>query len=181
MSEVVVNASPSSSPSALLDRTIPLARLLGLVDASERAAADRPAVSLGISANVTVDLLGVYLRREALLLGLRLNVHKGEYDDVIGDMTRFAAANVSRILILPFFDNLLPGFEAQSDLLPDKALDAKFGELEDRYRTAMGIARGVGSIQIVTAFRMGKSHRADGGDRFIFFTVNTKIDKKIVI
>lgn len=79
--------------------------------------ADHPGrtLKLGIAANVTVDLLANYLRRHAYLAGVRLEVIKGSYDDLLNDVAQFVGLGVDHLLVVPFFDNISPSWESQLD------------------------------------------------------------------
>lgn len=72
-------------------------------------------LKLGIAANVTVDPLPNYLRRHAYLAGVRLEVYKGSYDDILNDVAQFVDLGVEHLLVIPFFDNLRPSWESQLD------------------------------------------------------------------
>ena len=94
--------------------------------------ADHPGrtLKLGIAANITVDLLANYLRRHAYLAGVRLDVIKGSYDDLLNDVAQFVSLGVDHLLIVPFFDNLSPSWESQLDSLDaDVRQEAMLGSL----------------------------------------------------
>jgi FkbH-like protein len=90
--------------------------------------------SIGISSNVTVSILEIFLRKHALINGVRLTVHQGNYDDHLRDMETFAAKGVEHVVFLPFFDNILPSFEAQLGSLTSEQIEAKAADLKERYR-----------------------------------------------
>ena len=110
---------------------------------------------VGLSSNVQVDRLALYLRRHALLAGVRLDVSVGGYDTLVDDMRAFAEAGVDLALVLPFFDNLLPAFEAQlaAGLAADVVAD-KRDELAARYRLGLEAARSIPTVLV------GDFHRA---------------------
>ena len=149
---------------SLADRALPLAKLVKTVAGAERALAEAPEVAIGLSSNVTVDLIGLFLRREAALAGVRARVVAGNYDDPIGDMERFAAEGVERVVMLPFFDNVLPAFEAQVGTLPAEAVDTKRDELRARYALALGRAGAFKSVQIGLFHRFGVAATPDSED-----------------
>jgi len=144
----------------LADRAAPLPKLVRAVSAGEQELAGAPEVAIGLSANVTVDLLGLFLRREALLAGQRARIVPGSYDDPVGDMERFAADGVERVLLLPFFDNLLPSFETRIGLLGEEAVVAKLDEVRARLTLALDAASGFRSVWLGLAHRFGAAPAA---------------------
>ncbi|MCJ2042694.1 HAD-IIIC family phosphatase [Methylobacterium sp. J-059] len=111
-------------------------------------------VTLGLSSNVQVDRLALYLRRHALLAGVRLQVQTGLYDSVAQDVATFVQAGVDVLLVLPFFDNLMPAFEAQIAAgLDDSIIAAKDEELAERYRLALAAAHPIPTVLV------GQFHR----------------------
>lgn len=122
-------------------------------------------VSIGLSSSVTIDLLGVYLRKHGLLSGVRIEIVQGNYDDPIGDIELFLRAGVEHMVLLPFFDNLLPSFEAQLETLSSDAIDAKEAELRGRYRIAFEKARSMNTVYLGTFLRIGSPADAGGTDR----------------
>ena len=119
------------------------------------------AVKIGVSSSATVDLLNVYLRKHGLLNGARIELVAGNYDDPIGDIDLFTQAGAEQMVLLPFFDNLLPSFEAQLESLDPSIIDAKEAELRQRYRMAFDKARAMHAIYLGGFHRMGAA--ADGG------------------
>ena len=86
----------------LENRSAPLAQVVKVVSAAERELANAADGVIGVSSSVTIDLLGLFLRREGALSGLRARIVQGGYDDPIGDMERFAAEGVERVVIAEF-------------------------------------------------------------------------------
>ena len=111
---------------------------------------------IGLSSNVTIEMLGIYLRRYATLTSTKLSVVQGNYDDQIGDMEIFANEKVDYAIILPFFDNLLPAFEAQIATLQSDVIAAKEAELRNRYRLAFEKGKSIGAILLCSFHRLGK-------------------------
>jgi FkbH-like protein len=132
---------------------------------SELEKEDHPRkVRIGVSSSVTVDLLNIYLRKHGLLNGTSIELVSGNYDDPIGDIDLFEQAGVEQIVLLPFFDNLLPSFEAQLENLDTTIIDAKEVELRTRYRMVFDKARAMPTIYLGTLHRMGSSTDASGED-----------------
>jgi FkbH-like protein len=148
----------------LSDRSAPLAQVLKEVCSAELTLPSEPASKIGISASVTVDLLGLFLRREAALAGIRVEIVRGEFDDPIGDMERFEEAGVDRVVLLPFFDSILPAFEARIRAVDDALVTAKLEELRARYRLALDRAPSFTGVQLALFHRFGSSAAADGAD-----------------
>lgn len=121
-------------------------------------------VRVGISSSVTVDLLNIYLRKYGLLNGVSIEIVSGNYDDPIGDIGLFEQAGVEQIVLLPFFDNFMPSFEAQLENLDTTIIDAKEVELRQRYRMVFDKARAMPTIYLGTLHRMGGSADASGQD-----------------
>lgn len=116
-------------------------------------------LSIGLSSSATIELLGLYLRKHGLLFGTHIDIHQGNYDDPISDVDLFLRAGVEHMVLLPFFDNLLPSFEAQLESLAPDALAAKELEMRGRYRIAFEKAKSLNTIFLGSFHRMG--HAAD--------------------
>jgi FkbH-like protein len=160
-----MSQSAPSDPMAVLSGPAPtLRQTMEAVEALERS--DRPwrEAAIGLSANVTIELLGVFLRKHALLHGVRLKVAQGNFDDPEGDLDRFRAAGIDQMLLLPFFDNLLPSFEAQAAHLPVALLEAKASEFRSRYRLLFQRASAMKTLFLGTLHRRSASVEP-GGDR----------------
>jgi FkbH-like protein len=140
-----------------------LSQLMGAVAALEK---DGPAKRerIGLSSSATIELLGLYLRKHALLAGVRLEVTLGNYDDPIGDVERFLQAGVDQMLLLPLFDNLMPSFEAQLGALAPAAIDAKEAEMRARYRLAFDKAAAMRNVFLGTFHRLGGPADPGGAD-----------------
>ncbi len=111
--------------------------------------------TIGLSSNVQVDRLAIYLRRHALLAGVRLKVVVGGYDTLVPDFTTFAQSGVDYILSIPFFDNLLPAFEARLGAGMDAVnVDQVCNDLAGQYQIAMAGCQNVPQILV------GGMHRA---------------------
>lgn len=149
---------------ALSNRSTPLAQVLKTVSAAEASLAEAGAVKIGVSSSVTVDLLGLYLRREAALAGVRADILAGGYDDPIGDMERFAREGTDRAVILPFFDNILPAFEAQVARDDPDLVDSKEAELRGRYRLAFERGKDLAAVYVGLFHRLGDSASPGGAD-----------------
>ncbi|MBT9459531.1 MAG: HAD-IIIC family phosphatase [Burkholderiaceae bacterium] len=128
-----------------------MVEVLGALKALDQSAATFRTLKVGIAANVTVDLLANYLRRHAYLAGVRLEVAKGNYDDLVGDVQAHAQAGVDLLLILPFFDNLQPAWETQLETLDAATRQAAQADYLSRLRLALQSAAGVGQVLLLGA------------------------------
>ncbi len=147
----------------LADPGASLAQVMAAVTAAEARSDPIATAHIGVSAGASVDMLGLYLRRHALLAGVRLSVSQGNFDDPLGDLARFAEARCDHLLLAPFLDALEPAFEARAAMLSDAELEAREADLRARWRLVL---RGAGGFR--TVFLCGL-HRISapvaGGDR----------------
>jgi FkbH-like protein len=123
-----------------------LTRTISAVNALEKLAGPQRRVSIGISSNVSVDLLSVFLRKHALLCGAAADVLMGNHDDPLTDVEQFVQAGVEEMVFLPFFDNLLPAFERQLELLEPVDVVAKEADLRARFRLVFEKARSMRQV-----------------------------------
>ena len=121
-------------------------------------------LSIGLSSSATIELLGLYLRKHGLLSGTHITIHHGNYDDPIGDVDLFLSAGVEHMVLLPFFDTLLPSFEAQLECLAPDLLEAKEMEVRNRYRVAFENATSFKTIFLGSFHRSGHAADLSGAD-----------------
>ena len=121
-------------------------------------------LSVGISSSATVELLGIYLRRHGLLHGTRIEIVQGNFDDPIGDVEMFQTTGVKQMVLVPFFDSLLPSFESQLTSLPNEVLDAKEVEIRQRYRIVFEKARFMHAVYLGTYHRISQAADFSGND-----------------
>lgn len=132
----------------------------------EKADDGLKSIRLGLSSNVQVDRLALYLRRHALLSGVRLQVHVGLYDSLAQDVEVFQQAGVDVLLLLPYFDNLLPAFEAQIAAgLDQGVIAAKKTDLAERYRLALAGAHSIPTVLVGQFHRTWPSAETKRADR----------------
>lgn len=134
-----------------------LTRTISAVDALDKLAVSDRRVSIGISSNVSVDLLSVFLRKHALLCGAAADVTIGNHDDPLTDVEQFVQAGISEMVLLPFFDNLLPAFERQLALLSPETVAAKEAELRSRYRLVFEKAQPMRQVYACSFHRFSPS------------------------
>lgn len=131
-----------------------LADLSALVTALEDSQPEGRIVKYGVSANVTVDLLEPYLKRQALLDGHRARVLAGSYDDHIGNVRRFREQKVDAVVLLSFFDNLVPALEAKIPTMEPAELDALRERAVAELRLVLEEARTVDRVYLCMFHRM---------------------------
>ncbi|HRE87570.1 MAG TPA: HAD-IIIC family phosphatase [Myxococcota bacterium] len=110
---------------------------------------------IGVVANISVDLLGPYLRRHGYLAGARLEVVTGSYDDLLNDVRRLGEEGVDHLLVVPFFDNLRPAFEAQLPAMSEGARDESIGAWLDQLALALEMARTIGRVTVLGPHLLG--------------------------
>lgn len=123
-----------------------LADVMAALSALDRSAAAWRTLEVGLVANVTVDLLATQLRRQGYGCGVRLQVAKSSYDDFVGDVQAHKAAGAGLLLLLPFFDNLQPAFEARLDTMTADARDAAIADALQRVALALQASEGVAQV-----------------------------------
>ncbi len=146
---------PKEARDALARAGDDLAAVTRLVTRVEGMVLDARTVRIGLSGNVTLDLLAPFLRKHAVLGDLQATVSLGPIADRVGGVRELAAGGVDAIVILDWFDALMPAFEARSGHLePDLLLDRVNGyraELDLALATAASVPR----ILVGTLHAMG--------------------------
>lgn len=131
-----------------------LMRTVGAVDQLEALTDASREISIGVSSNVSLDLLSTYLRKHALLAGLRVSVDMGSHDDTLTDAGRYAAAGVQAMIYLPVFDNLAPAFESGLETLAADELAAREQDFRARCTLAFKAAQTVPALYVGTLHRL---------------------------
>lgn len=131
----------------------------------ERSEVGLRPVRIGVSGNVTLDILGTYLRREALLHGQIAQVDIGSLDDRIGNARRFADASVDAIVMLDLADAAVPALEARAQLLTDAEVTAIVERLGSELAVALEATRGVRRVFVARLFRISVAPSEGGPDR----------------
>lgn len=121
--------------------------------------------SIGIASNVTLNLMDVFLRRHAYLHGVNIEVQYGAYDDYLGDIETFLNAGVENLLLLSFFDNLMPSFEAQIRHMPAGLVLAKQDEVLARLELALEAGKAFKNIYLAKFHRYSSPKRGVAGDK----------------
>lgn len=140
-----------------------LAQIMHAVANLEKAAPER-STSIGLSSSATIELLGLYLRKHGLLCGTRIDIQQGHYDDPVGDVDLFLRLGVEQMVLLPFFDNLMPSFEAQLESLTPEVVAAKEAEIRNRYRLVFEKSKSFKTIFLGSFHRLGQITDVTGKD-----------------
>ncbi|BBY36632.1 hypothetical protein MMAN_07660 [Mycobacterium mantenii] len=135
----------------LRNSNAPMTDVLKALSTLDKAEHKGRTIKLGIAANISVDLLGNYLRRHAYLEDVRLEVINGSYDDLLNDVADFVAQDVDQLLIIPFFDNLYAAWESQLDALAADERQARMQTWLSKLQLALGQAASVGRLTLAGA------------------------------
>lgn len=135
-----MTTSIDSSLANLARPGLQLGEVTRLVTEIEKAQPAHRAVTIGLSGNVTIDLLGTFLRRHAILHGQTARLSAGQFDNHLGNLTRFAAEGVDVAIIVNVFDALMPAFEARLSLLGRETIRALAERVGDELRLALAAA-----------------------------------------
>ena len=140
-----------------------LAELMDRVEGLEDANPPNQ-LTIGVSSAVTMNQLGLYLRKYGLLSDTRINVVNGNYNDPIGDADIFIKNKVDHAIFIPFFDNIAPFFEAQIPALSVEEIKSKEEEVRALYGLALKKCSSIKSIVLCKFHRMSRVSDISGGD-----------------
>jgi FkbH-like protein len=147
-------ATAAADLRALASPALDLGEVTRLVTALERAASPGVSVTIGLSGNVTIDLLGTYLRRHALLAGRTARILPGTFGDHLGNARRFADQGADAMLILTLLDAVMPAFEARLPLLGREEMQAAADRLRDELAIALEAARLIRTVIVGLVHRV---------------------------
>jgi FkbH-like protein len=136
-----VTDSGKAALERLAKHHLELSEVTRLVAELEKSMASGRVVTFGISANFTVDLLATFLRKHAILHGFFAKICIGNFDDHLGNASRFASEEVDALVIANFFDAIMPAFEARVPLREAEVLSA----LSERFRNELRLVLGATS------------------------------------
>jgi FkbH-like protein len=117
-----------------------------------------PTVRFGISANITSDLCGVYLRRHFLLVGGRAMVAQGVFDSHLDNVRRFVREGVDHLLLINFFDQLMPSLELRLSGLDVDTVAGQCQRMCDELQLVLTEARDMRAVIVPTFHRFTPSH-----------------------
>ena len=131
-----------------------LSEVTRIVSKLEKSTPSTGTTTFGLSGNITIDLLGTYLRKHAVLHGHRAEVHVGAFGDHLGNIKRFATDGVDAVILLDLFDAFLPAFEAR--ILELGADDVR--AQAERYRSELALslqnAQGIKDVFLTRLHRL---------------------------
>jgi FkbH-like protein len=143
-----------------------LAEVLALVEQGERELPDGTrTVRWGVAPNATLELLGLALRRQALLDGHRAAVTLGSFADPIGNLRRFAAERLDAAVLWNVFDLLLPGLEARLPLVSRSELGALCERFAGELQLALDAGQGLPRIHVALLHRLHEPASLDEAAR----------------
>lgn len=149
----------------------PLAKTIEAVESLQGNERAESSWAIGLSSNVSVGLLPLFLKKHALLNGVSLAVDAGNHDDLVNDVDRYTRLGIQTLLYLPFFDNLLPCFEKQLGNLPQEKVNDKL--LAFRAECLLAFSAGADLDRIfVTSFHRFSSSTEPSGDDIVRRTVD---------
>lgn len=154
-----------SSLTVLADNQASLSELMAAISKLGTQSSWTRTESIGIASNVTLNLMDVFLCRHAYLHGVDLKVQYGAYDDYFGDIETFLNAGVENLLLLSFFDNLLPSFEAQIRHMPADLVLAKQDEVLARLGLALDAGKAFKNIYLARFHRYSSPKCGVADDR----------------
>lgn len=148
-------ATADEALAALAREDLDLAGALALVPRLERELPPARTVRYGLASNATIDLLGLALRRQALLDGHRAELVAGGFDDAIGNLRRFREAGLDAAVLWTVFDLLQPALEARAASLPPADLAALRERFAGELRLALDAGEGLARIYLPLLHRLG--------------------------
>ena len=157
----------SDSPESLLveleQARSELSEVTRIVALLERSSDVQPTMTFGLSGNVTVDLLGTYLRKQALLHGHCAQIRTGDFGDHLGNMKRFAADGTDAVILLNLLDAFMPAFESRIALLGQDVVAAQVDRFRSELALTLSEAHGIKHVFVALVHRLSPprpgSHR----------------------
>jgi FkbH-like protein len=145
----------SPALATLRDPSASMSAVMAAVDRLEAHGVDETApMRVAVSANITSELFSTYMRRHALVAGRTATVEHGSYDAHLENVRRFAAQGADHLLLVNFFDNLMPSFEARLHGLDPELVAAQRERVRGELRLALEAARGVRSVYVTLFHRL---------------------------
>jgi FkbH-like protein len=111
-------------------------------------------VTLSLSGNVTVELLGTYLRKHALLHGQRAQIQVGNHGDHLGNAKRFGTDGSDALILLDLFDAFLPAFESRIPLLGQDVVAANAERFRSELALTLSEAQGIKHVFVSLVHRL---------------------------
>jgi FkbH-like protein len=131
-----------------------LSAVTRLVSAAEGASQSERTLTFGLSGNITTDLLGIYLRKQALLHGHRARVVVGGFDDPIGSARQFVDDAVDAVILLNLADATQPAFEARVPTMETASIQSLVESLRSQLALTLDTLRPIKHVFISLAHRL---------------------------
>ena len=131
-----------------------LSEVTRLVSELEAAESAQQTITFGITGNITTDLLGTYLRKQALLHGQRARILVGGFDDPLGSAKQFVAEGADAVILLNLADAILPAFEARIPTLGNDAIASLVESLRGQLGLTLAETRDVRQVFVSLAHRL---------------------------
>lgn len=147
----MLSTADHSALETLRRKDASMAEVMGALNHLDKSDHAFSPMKAGIAANITVDLLSTYLRRHAYLSGIRLQVAGSSYDNVVSDTRSHAENAVDLLIIVTFFDNLQPSWEAQLENLGVSERQAIHTDYLGRLELALQAARQTPQVLLLGA------------------------------
>ena len=109
--------------------------------------------SVGVSANLTVAAAEAYFKRQAYLAGLGCRFVAGGYDTHLDNVRDFLAQGVDHLVLIPFFDNLVPALETRLGELDAEAIAALLARVRAELALVLAAARPFKAVFLVRFHR----------------------------
>ena len=131
-----------------------LSEVTRLVTELERSSRPERAMRFGLSGNVTINMLGTYLRKQALVHGHRAEVKVGDFGDHLGNLRRFAAEGTDAVIVVNLLDAFMPAFESRIPLLGPDSVEAQVERFRGELSLALSEARGIKHVFVALVHRL---------------------------
>ncbi len=149
-----MNDTPESLLADLERARSELSEVTRLVAALDKSSDPDRTVTFGLSGNVTVDLLGTFLRKQALLHGHRARILGGDFGDHIGNVKHFATDGADAVILLNLLDAFMPAFESRIPLLGPDVLEAQVDRFRSELALALSEAHGIKHVFVSLVHRL---------------------------
>jgi FkbH-like protein len=131
-----------------------LSEVTRLVSAAEEASRSERTLTFGLTGNITTDLLGVYLRKQAVLLGIQARIVVGGFDDPIGSARQFVDGAVDAVILLNLADAIQPAFETRIPTMDKAAIESLIDSLRSQLELTLAELRDIKHVFVSLAHRL---------------------------
>jgi FkbH-like protein len=141
-----------------------LSEVTRLVSVVEKSSRPERTVTFGLSGNVTVDLLGTYLRKQALLHGHVAEIQVGDFGDHLGNVKRFATNGTDTVILLDLLDAFIPAFESRIQLLGPDVIAAQVQRFRAELALTISEGRGIKHVFVSLVHRLSPPNAGSASD-----------------